>query len=243
MPLSADELPLDAAGAETLEILTAAPHYNRWQFDVIAPFLGRRILEVGAGIGNMSDEFLRTSPELLVVTDTDEFYRRRLRERFAGRKEVVVEMLTMPDPGAVARFLPHRLDTAIALNVVEHIEDDVGTLAAMKSLLAPGGRVIILVPALQAIYGELDRQLGHFRRYGRATLDAAFRNAGLHVERMFWFNRVGVLGWWFNGRVRKITRIPIDQLRGFDRLVPLLRLERYVPLPFGQSLIAVGKSA
>lgn len=239
----ADELPLDAAGAETLEILAAAPHYNRWQFDMIAPFLGRRILEVGAGIGNMSEEFLRTSPELLVVTDTDECYRRRLRERFAGRKEVVVEALTMPDPGAVARFLPHRLDTAIALNVVEHIEDDAGTLAAMKSMLVPGGRVIILVPALQAIFGELDRQLGHFRRYGRTTLAAAFHSAGLEVERMFWFNRVGVFGWWFNGRVRRATRIPLDQLRGFDRMVPLLRLERYVPLPFGQSLIAVGKSA
>ena len=243
MPQSADVLPGDEAGAETLEILAAAPRYNAWMFEVIAPFLGRRILEVGAGIGNMSQEFLRTSPELLVVTDTDEFYRRRLTERFGTRPEVVVEALTMPDASAVARFLPHRIDTAIALNVVEHIEDDVGTLAAMRSLLVPSGRVIILVPALQAIYGELDRQLGHFRRYGRATLGAAFRRAGLTVEHLFWFNRVGVLGWWFNGRVRRVTRIPLEQLRGFDRMVPLLRLERYLPLPFGQSLIAVGRSA
>ena len=243
MPQSAEVLPVDGAGVETLEILAAAPRYNAWQFEMIAPFLGQRILEVGAGIGSMSKEFLKTSPELLVVTDTDEFYRRRLQERFAGRKEVLVEALTMPDPGAVARFLPHRLDTAIALNVVEHIEDDVGTLAAMKSLLAPGGRVIVLVPALQAIYGELDRQLGHFRRYSRATLGTAFRHAGLRVERMIWFNRVGVLGWWFNGRVRRVTRIPLDQLRGFDRMVPLLRLERFIPLPFGQSLIAVGREA
>jgi SAM-dependent methyltransferase len=148
--------------------------------------------------------------------------------------------LTLPDEGAAARFAGDRLDTVVALNVVEHIEDDVGALRTIGSLLPNGGNVVILVPALQAIYGELDRELGHFRRYGRASLAAAFRQAGLTVSALFWFNRVGVAGWWFNGRVRGVKRISVEQLKQFDALVPILRLERFLPLPFGQSLVAVG---
>ena len=235
-------LPGDYAGAETLEILAEAPRYNRWQFDMVAPWLGRRILEVGAGIGNMSEQFLESRPDLLVATDTDEFYRARLAERFAGRPEVVVEALSMPDRSAGPRFAEYRLDTVIATNVVEHIEDDLGTVRTMRSLLVPGGRAVILVPALQSIYGTLDRELGHYRRYSPSRLRLLLERAGLEVEQLRWFNRVGVFGWWLNGRVRKVSRIPLDQLRTFDRLVPLLRLERFLPLPFGQSLIAVGRA-
>ena len=99
---------------------------------------------------------------------------------------------------------------------------------------------MILVPALQAIYGEMDRALGHYRRYGKDSLGRIFRSAGFRVERLLWFNRVGVVGWWFNGRIRKVTRIPLDQLKRFDAIVPWLRMERVVPLPFGQSVIGVG---
>lgn len=209
---------------------------------MVAPYLGRRILEVGAGIGNMSEQFLEGRPELLVATDTDAYYRTRLAERFASRPEVVVESLSMPDRAAGERFATYRLDTVIATNVVEHIEDDLGTAVTMRSLLAPGGRAIILVPALQFIYGEMDRELGHHRRYSPARLRQLLERAGLQVEAMRWFNRLGVFGWWFNGRIRRVSRIPLDQLRAFDRLVPMLRLERFLPLPFGQSLIAVGRA-
>jgi SAM-dependent methyltransferase len=234
-------VPGDHAGAATLELLAEAPRYNRWQFDMVASHLGRRILEVGAGIGNMSALFLETRPELLVATDTDPYYRARLAERFAGRPEVAVEELHLPDPGAPARLGRYRLDTVIATNVVEHIEDDLGTVVTMRGLLVAGGRVIILVPAMQAIYGELDRELGHYRRYSRPRLSLLMERAGLRVERMIWFNRIGVFGWWFNGRVRRTRLIPLEQLRTFDRLVPMLRFERFLPLPFGQSLIAVGR--
>lgn len=241
-PRSHEIRPGDSAGAATLELLAEAPRYNRWQYDVVAPYLGGRILEVGAGIGNMSALFLRKNPALLVATDTDPHYRARLAERFAGRPEVVVENLRMPDPEAAARFERFALDTVIATNVVEHIEDDLGTVVTMRRLLVPGGRAIILVPALQSIYGELDRELGHFRRYSRSRLGSLLTRAGLEVERVLWFNRVGVFGWWFNGRIRRTRLIPLDQLRTFDRLVPMFRLERYLPLPFGQSLIAVGRA-
>ena len=232
--------PGDIAGAETLEIMSAAPRYNAWMYDVVEPFIGKRVLEVGSGIGNMSELILRSRPERLVLTDLDPFYRERLAERFGNQPEVRIDRLELPDPTARERFGSERIDTIVALNVVEHIENDVGALATMREILTSGGRIVILVPALQAIYGEMDRALGHYRRYGKDSLGRIFRAAGFRVERLLWFNRVGVVGWWFNGRIRKVTRIPLDQLKRFDAIVPWLRMERVVPLPFGQSVIGVG---
>lgn len=232
--------PGDAAGAETLAIMAAAPNYNTWMYQVIAPYVGRRVLEVGSGIGNMSARMVEAGAEHLVLTDMEEWYRTRLRERFGENPSVRVESLMLPDSEAGERFRADRLDTIVALNVVEHIEDHVRALATMRQMLAPGGRVVILVPAMPSIYGEMDRELGHFRRYGKESLGAVFQAAGFRADRMFWWNRVGVAGWWFNGRVRKVSRIPIDQLKRFDGLVPVLKLERWLPLPFGQSLVAVG---
>ncbi|MDP9200798.1 MAG: methyltransferase domain-containing protein [Gemmatimonadota bacterium] len=219
--------------------MRAAPQYNQWQYRVIAPYLGQRVLEVGSGIGTISAHIMGDARELVILTDTDPWYCDRLRSQFGNCARV--ELLTLPDPGAASRFATDKLDTVVALNVVEHIADDVGTLATMREMVVPDGRVIILVPALEALYGSLDRELGHYRRYTRASLSSALTGAGLAVERLEWFNRVGALGWWFNSRVRKSSRIPIEQLRLFDAVVPLMQLEQALPIPFGQSLIAVGK--
>jgi SAM-dependent methyltransferase len=232
--------PADLAGAETLEIMQAAPKYNAWQFRRIAPYLGRRICEVGAGIGNMSALIHSRSPELLVLADTDTYYREVLRGRFAFHPEVVVEELTLPDPGAKVRFVRYGLDTVVALNVIEHIAEDIDAMRSICGMLRSGGRAVILVPALQALYGSLDRELGHVRRYTRRTLDDRMRKAGFNVERTFYFNLIGTLGWWVNAKVRRTPRIPISQLRYFDAIVPVLTLEDHLPLPLGQSVIAIG---
>jgi SAM-dependent methyltransferase len=235
--------PRDASGVRTLEIVSEAPRYNAWMYETIAPWIGRRVLEVGSGIGNMSEQLLRGNPEHLVLTDIDPWYREQVRSRFGSRAEVRIDGLELPDRSAATRFGADRVDTVVALNVVEHIEDDVEAVRSMAEILAPGGRVVILVPALQAIYGEMDRELGHFRRYSKRALTRVLSEAGLEVERLMWFSRFSVLGWWFNGRVRRQRFIPVRQIRILNAVVPVLRLERFLPLPFGLSLIAVGKRA
>ena len=156
----------DQVGAATLERMAAAPRYNRWMFDRLRPWVGRRVLEIGAGIGNMS-AFL-VDRERVVRTDTERYYLDRLRQRFAGRPHVSVAELRLP---AVSSGLgAERLDTVVCLNVLEHIEDDRASLRAMHDLLQPGGRLVLLVPSLRALYGTLDEALGHFRRYVPAEL-------------------------------------------------------------------------
>ncbi len=232
--------PADRAGAETLEIMEAAPNYNSWQFSRVAPYLGRRICEVGAGIGNMSALIAGSGPELLVLTDTDPYYRGLLQDRFAGSPDVMVDQLTLPDLSAGDRYQPYALDTVVALNVIEHIASDVEALGSIAAMLRPGGRAVILVPAFQKLFGSLDRELGHVRRYTRSSLSQRLREAGFRVERAFYFNLVGTIGWWVNARLRRVPRIPVEQLRYFDSLVPFLRIEDRAPLPFGQSVIAIG---
>ncbi len=187
----------------------------------------------------MSALFLDAAPELLVLTDTDPYYREALEQRFVDR-EVVVKELTLPDDVAGPRFQEFRLDTVVALNVIEHIAEDVAALRCIRNMLRPPGRAVILVPALERLFGSLDGALGHQRRYTRRSISERMGQAGFLVVRGFYFNLVGTRGWWLNARIRKLPRIPLTQLQYFDRLVPMLRIEDMIRLPLGQSVIAVG---
>jgi hypothetical protein len=99
---------------------------------------------------------------------------------------------------------------------------------------------VLLLPAFQKLFGSLDHELGHIRRYTRSSLSQRMNEAGFQVERAFYFNLAGTFGWWVNARLRKVRCIPVEQIRYFDTLVPILRLEDRMPLPFGQSVIAIG---
>ena len=231
--------PQDAVGLETLRVMQEAWRYNAWQYRRIAPYVASRVCEIGSGIGSMSELLLSTPRERVVLTDRDAGYLRTLRQRFAARPPVAVEWLDLPDPDAADRFQAYRLDTVVALNVIEHIEDDMEAMRTIRAMLQPGGRFVMLVPALPALHGTLDQELGHFRRYTRSVLDARLAQAGFQAERIFYFNLVGAFGWWFNARVLRRPQIAAAQVRWFDAFVPFLRFEDLFRLPFGQSVISV----
>ncbi len=228
----------DQVGAATLERMARADAYNRWMYDRLAGWVGRRIIEIGSGIGNMS-QFL-TGRDRLVLTDTEAAYRAYLEHRFANVPEVNVTELTLPE--TTPSLLEERFDTVVCLNVLEHIADDRGSLAAMRRLLCPGGHLVLLVPALPGIYGTLDRKLGHERRYTPGLLRERYAEAGFRMRALEYFNLAGILGWWFTGRVLKRDLIPTGSLALFDALVPLFRLEWLLPWRVGQSLIAIGEN-
>ena len=228
----------DPVGIETLERLAAAaPRYNAWLIERVLPWIGRRVLEIGAGVGTMSAFLI--GRERVVLSDTNAGYLERLRARFAGHPEVRIEALRLPATNGDLQA--ERLDTIICLNVLEHVSDDEASLASMFQLLQPGGRLVLLVPSLPAIYGTLDRALGHFRRYTPAELRRKYAAAGFRLRHLEYFNMAGIPGWWFTGRVLKRELIPTGSLRWYDALVPLFRLERFFPWRLGQSLIAVGE--
>jgi SAM-dependent methyltransferase len=227
----------DTVGSATLERLADAPAFNRWMYDRLAPWISGSVLEIGAGIGNLS-RFLVDRPRV-VLTDTDPTYRAELARRFGGRPSVRVTALTLPEqPPDLA---PASFDTVVCLNVLEHVEQDRAALVTIRELLVPGGRLVLLVPALPALYGTLDRALSHCRRYTKQGLRERYRDAGFAMRRMEYFNLAGLPGWFLVGRVLRRRLLPRGSMRVYDALVPLFRLERYLPWRLGQSLIAVGE--
>ena len=226
-------------GARMLDTLSHTPRFNRWMADTIRPWVGARVLEIGAGMGNLTQQ-LAPRRELYIASDIDAEHLARLRVRFQHRPNVKVLRC---DLSAAADFaaLAGQADTVVCLNVLEHIEDDAAGLAHIAGALAPGGAAIVLVPQDQGLYGTLDAELGHFRRYGESELRAKMEAAGLSVERTIAFNRITRPGWWLTGRVfrrRETSRAP---LRMLDRLVWIWRRIDGA-LPWGPvSVIGIGR--
>jgi glycosyltransferase involved in cell wall biosynthesis len=226
------------AGYKTLLRLSRAQRYNRWMFEQLAPWLGRRVLEIGSGIGSFTRYLV--GRDLVVATDLNPRYLQILANTFERHTRVEVTSLDLMDfdPAPVAA---RGIDTILCLNVLEHVEDDLGALRRLHAALVPGGRLLLLVPAHEWLYGAIDRAIDHHRRYGRAGLAARLREAGFEVEHTAFFNRLGVVGWYLNSVVLRRTRVPGLQVHLQNALVPLLRAESALRLPFGLSLIAVAR--
>ena len=225
----------------TLESIAPLQRYHRFLWDTVADHAGQNVIEIAAGIGNIS-QFL-TDRERLWLTDVDDEYLRALRARSEGRPNTEVHRLdiTRPLAGQEADTLREVADTAVAFNAIEHIEDDVRAFEIIGETLQPGGRLLIVVPAGPALYGALDEELGHCRRYRRAEFEERLQQAGYEVESTSWANAVGAFGWWLNGHILRRRHIPGFQAKLNNLLVPLLRLERALGVPFGLSLVVVAR--
>jgi SAM-dependent methyltransferase len=218
--------------------MTRAKNYFAWQSRLVVRELGRRVVEVGCGIGNFTGLLL--DRELVIALDREQACVERLRARFAERANLLAFTC---DVGSdefrdLARYRP---DSAVCVNVLEHLEDDGGALRAMAEILAPGGVIVLLVPAFEALYGPIDRNLGHYRRYRRDSLVKMADAAGLEVRKLHYVNAVGFFGWWVNARVFQRETQSDAQIAFFDRIVAPISsaIEGAVKPPFGQSLLAV----
>jgi SAM-dependent methyltransferase len=227
-------------GYQTLLRMARAERYNRWMVGQITPFLGQRVLEIGAGIGSLTRHLV--GRELVVASDVSPRYLRMLANTFEHHARVQVRPLDLAafDPAELADL---RLDTVVCLNVLEHVADDAAALRRLAASLVPGGRLVLLVPAHRRLYGAIDQAIQHHRRYERGELAAALEAAGFRVEHVAFFNRLGTVGWYLNSVLLRRRAVPGFQLRLQNLLVPVLRAEQALPLPFGLSLVAVGRRA
>jgi glycosyltransferase involved in cell wall biosynthesis len=223
---------------ETLLRLQSFDRYGDWIFEKIESQLGNRVLEVGSGLGSLSKRL--TNKPLLILSDSNEEYENTLKKRFANRGNVVV--LKYDVEGFSPEIADMRPDTILCLNVLEHIQDDTRVLSNFHKMLDIDGRLLLLVPASKFIFSDIDRNIGHFRRYGVQELKAKLVSAGFHVDQMIFFNRVGWLGWFFAGKVFRAKRIWKSHIRVHEWILPICRLiDRLVPASFGLSLIAVAR--
>ena len=228
----------DPWGGAILHNLERARRFNRWMADAIRPFLGARVLEIGAGIGNLTHWLLPR--ERFVASDVNPQYLHYLRNGAAGKPYLEVARIDLEDPACFAPFR-EQFDTVVCLNVLEHVKDPIQSLRNMHDALAPGGRLVLYVPQGQGLYSSLDEALAHRVRYDPRMLADELQRTGFTLESCAHFNRASVPAWWFNGKLMRRRNFSRLQLKTFDWTVPLLRrVDRFLPWR-GLGLIAVAR--
>ena len=229
----------DAADQDLLNVLEDLEHsknYSAWILELIGPHISGRIFEVGAGRGTYSTYFADHGH--LTALEPSEAQSVALRERLKDYPNAVV--VTAPLNGAAA---PGSYDTVVLLNVLEHIPDDHEALRDIYESLAPGGKMVLWVPAFEALYGKFDQRIGHYRRYRRNELLALVHNVGFQQVTAKYTNMPGFFAWWLIvrvlGRAPTAGRLTAVHDRYF---IPVIRrVERVVRPPVGQSLMVVAQ--
>ena len=227
----------DEYGSHILAELERARRFNLWMGETLRPYVGDRVLEIGAGIGSLTDQFIPR--DFYVASDINPNYLHYLRSYSLGKPYLRVMHIDAGNPNHFAG-LEGQFDTIIMLNVLEHVADERQTLRNLLSALRPDGRAIILVPQHPGLYGTLDRVLEHRERYSAAKLEQSLTEAGFRVEKVFDFNRFSVPGWWFNGKVLRKKKFSRLQLKVLDTMMPIMkRIDRIWPWG-GLSIVAIG---
>ncbi len=179
-------------GAETYSSAMAdAKNYISWILESFSGYLAAPVLEIGVGHGSYAS-LLRNYGEYIGV-DIDPASVDEARERFPDLDFRVVDITS---PEMVALASERKVKTIVCLNVIEHIEDDAKAVTNLAQALQPGGHLLIIVPALELLFNDLDRLAGHHRRYSRNRMQSRLVEAGLDVVRCDYFNSIGVLAGW-----------------------------------------------
>jgi SAM-dependent methyltransferase len=218
----------------------AARNYTEWIFDKFKDFLGMRVVEVGAGIGNFTDKFL--DKELVVAVDNYKPCIEYMINRFVDNNNIIPFEASVDSPSvlSLSRYSP---DTIICINVLEHVKNDIAALKNMFSILTECGKLVLLVPAFQFMFGTIDRLVGHYRRYSKMDIEAKLKTAGFYIKSISYMNCIGAFGWYLNNRILKKQEESLHQVIFYDRfVVPWLRkIEQILIPPFGLSLVVIGE--
>ncbi|UCC30774.1 MAG: glycosyltransferase [Phycisphaerales bacterium] len=235
-----DDVYNEKYGHAILHRLSSTHRFNSWMANQVEPWVGESVLEIGAGLGNLSTTLMPR--EHYTLSDVDLLYLQYLRNHFASRPYATVATVDLENHRHFDT-LNRKFDTIVCLNVLEHVETDMQALRNMYDALQPGGCALVLVPHGRWLFGSLDTVLGHFRRYSKTELSEKCKQVGFEVERRFTFNRISVLPWFLNARILRRKYFGRMQLKAFDALVWLWkRIDPFLPWA-GLSLIVVARKA
>lgn len=227
-------------GKSTLRNLEGFGAYAEWIYKKFEPYLGKRIVEIGAGIGNNVEFLCRCREREVLVTDAREDYVEYLNDKFGGRSGLHVMRydVTEPPPESLRSFCS---DTVLCINVLEHVGDDEAALANIYKILEKGGKLILLVPAHPTLYSKMDANLGHYRRYTSHELCRKVRKSGFAVIDRFYFNPLGAVGWFIAGKVFRCGEIRPGHLWLQKLLMPIAVLLDKLRFPLGLSAVVIAQ--
>ena len=223
-----------------LEAMSFAVKYHRWLLDEFRPFIGKRIVEVGAGKGSFSEMLLDLKPDSLAVIEPSEMFSDLTNNLSANTNGSEVLFFNNIFENAVSDIVSkERPDTIIYVNVLEHIEDDQRELTLIRDCLAERGRCLIFVPAMPLLLSEFDRDIGHFRRYRKPELEQKVRGAGFNILMSKYFDAAGIMPWFIKYRLLRSRTMGGSAVSMYDNLcVPVARrLGGLITPPIGKNII------
>lgn len=227
-----------------LEAMDFAVRYHRWILDLMKPYLGGNIVEVGAGTGSFSELILTTDPDSLSMVEPSGMFEALQRNISSGTTSTKLsfyhDIFSNVAPQIRSSGPP---DSIIYVNVLEHIEDDVNELRVIHATLRPGGHLFVFVPALPVLYSKFDKHIGHFRRYRRSELRSKLQEAGFRIKSLRWFDLPGILPWLIKYRLAGSLTMESSAVQLYDKVaVPLIRpVENLINPPAGKNLFAIAE--
>ena len=236
-----DDLYAAPYGRGVLNNLTGTPHYLSWLARKLRPYLGGAVLEIGAGIGNLSGRLMAKRLRY-VAAEKDPLHLHALRNRFLRTPNVEVRDI---DPQVPAGLAPLRdsFDTVLCLNVIEYFDDPAPVLDSLRATLKPGGRLLVLVPNGAGLFGSLDQRLGHKRRFNADDARQLLESRGFAIESISTFNKAGTPPWWAYSKLFGSRNINKPVLKIFDKTVWVWRrIDGLLPWP-GLSLLVVARKS
>lgn len=217
--------------------------YFAWQFAQFRPYVGRRVADVGCGLGSFVEHFLAAGVAAYFGVEPDPELRARFLRHHRDDRVKLTAATDATSPELVRELNAAGVDTTFSVNVLEHIERDDLALRHMIEATKPGGHVCLLVPAHPFLYGTLDALDGHYRRYTKASLRELVAKAGgdsVEWAALYRFNAPAAVGWFLKGRVLREKTQADENYALMNAILPVVsRLEALVHPPFGLSLIAV----
>jgi len=221
---------------KTLEKLSNLPRYNNYLFSLFKPFLGNKILEIGSGTGNISDAIISTGKEI-TLSDLDNFFLDILKIKYQN-KIIKLDISLKEDTDK----LHNSFDSIVGINVLEHTEDDEKALRNLNSILKKNGNIILIVPAMNILFSRYDHLIGHIRRYSGKSIKLKLESAGFIVDKIYYFNKIGALGWYFNFQILNKRQFSNFQLTIFKHFIKLIKIIDFIiPFNFGLSILCVAK--
>jgi len=222
-----------------LEAMSFAQNYHTWILEEFAPYLGEKMAEIGAGMGSFSDFLLTAGVKELTAFEPSSNMFPLLEEKFSSNSNVETYDAFFEDK---SHLFTNSFDSICYINVLEHIEDEKEAMQHAYNSLRPGGHLLIFVPALSFLYSDLDKKLGHFRRYSKKNLVETVSSAGFTIKKAKYFDIAGIIPWYLVFVLLK--RIPTtSSVSAYDKLVvPIMkRVEKILTPPVGKNLVLIGQ--
>lgn len=220
----------------------AIGNYTSWQTEIMLPFIGKRVMEVGCGSGRFADQLInQNSVERYVGIEPSP----NLFSKVKKNDKVEIYNSTVEELDGTFN---HQFDTVILIHVLEHIKDDQEFLLKLDRFLVPGGRLIVMVPAFDFLMSDLDRNIGHYRRYNRKSISKLAKLTNYKIDLIRYNNLVGILGWLWFCKIRKFhyqdtynKKRLLNVFKYFDKYIApcLLKLEKIIPPPLGLNITAI----